>query len=233
MALGVYTDVSVAINTRTLSWSPTYVIGDVVVVCGMTWDPGDAQLNTPAGTGLTFAQRVVRTTAAKVYQSIWTAVASAGSSGAVTCSQTTATGNIHSGLLYVCPAADGYSLAATPNSLSGVASGASAPQGSLAGASGSLGIGIIGDWSGTALGAPRSYVGTATEDAYNQSTGDSTQLYWHQDLTGPSTTVGLTAPTTSSSWDIAAIEVLKSAGGPAAASLLVPPARRLQPLLAQ
>lgn len=213
MALTVLTDGSTVNNTRTLTWTiPGLAIGDVAVVVGSTWDAGDALLNTPTGTGLTFTQRVFRATTSKVYQSIWTAVASSGGSNVVvTSSQTTATATMHTGVLYHCPTADGYSLAGTPNTASAVVAASSPPQVALTGTSGNLGIGAIGDWAGNLL-TGRAYVNTTTEDL--AAIQDSTQVYFHQTLTGASTTVGLSTPD-ASAWDILAIEVIKGAGAPA------------------
>ena len=210
MAITVLTDGSVAVNTRTLSWTiPSLTSGDIVVVGGQTWDPGDAQLNNPSGTGLAFGSpRVVRTTAAKVYQAMWAMAATAsGTNVVVTCSQTTATANMHTGVLWVLPAADGYSLAGTPNTASILTSGANqVPQGTLTGAAGNVGLGMIGDWNGNTLSG-RTYAGSATEDM--ASINDSTQVYFHQTLTVTSNTIGLTSPSiATASWDVMGIEVL-------------------------
>ncbi|MBA2952095.1 hypothetical protein GON03_18950 [Nocardioides sp. MAH-18] len=223
MALTVVSgNVAITQDQRTLSWTiPTLAVGDVVVVAAVTWDQANT-LNPPSGTGLTFTQRLAANAASHTRVYIWTAVASsAGSSVVVTCSVLAASNSIHNGTLYVCPTADGYSLAATPNTATST-TGSSA---SLSGASGNLGIVAVGDWSGGS-GASRAWLASAVEDMYQFSSTDSTQYGAHCDLTGATTSVGLSTPT-GASFTTGAIEILKSGGGgPALPPILVQPPRR-------
>lgn len=211
MALTVLTDATIGQDQRTLSWTiPSLAIGDVVVVSAITWDQANT-LNPPSGTGLSFTQRVAANAASKTRVYIWTAVASSGgSSVAVTCSVLAASNSIHNGALYHCPTADGYSLAASPNVASGTSVSTGAASIALTGVAGSLGIVAAGDWNGTS-GASRAWLVSATEDLYQFSNTDTTHYAAHCTLTGASTTVGLSAPTTMV-WTIGAIEVLKSGG---------------------
>lgn len=215
MALSVLSDASAAIDSRTLTWTIlTLAIGDVVVVTVVTWDQPNT-MNVPSGTGLSFTQRVAANAASKVRVYQWTAVASSGGSNVVVTSSVLAGGNsIHNGTLTLCPTADGYSLAGSPNVLSNAAAGTT-PSGALAGVSGSLGIVALGDWNAVD-GASRAWLVSAAEDLYQFSGGNSTQYIAHCTLTGASTTVGLSAPTAGTNYSIGAIEVLKSAGGAAA-----------------
>lgn len=210
MALSVLTDVSGTSNTRTLSWTiPTLAVGDVVVVTAVTWDQPNTQ-NIPSGSGLTFTQRVGANASTRCYVYIWTAVAaSAGTSIVVTSSQLAGGTSVHNGALYLCPTADGYSLAATPNTVSNATiTGGSAPQSTLTGVLGSLGVYALGDWNATD-GATRAYVPvSSTEDFYQFTTTLSSQYGAHCTLTGASTTVGMSAPLTGSLYTLGAIEVL-------------------------
>lgn len=209
MALVVLTDAAVAQNSRTLTWTiPTLAVGDVVVVTGIQWDTADT-LNLPTGTGLSFTQRVNIAATGKQRHYIWTAVATSGGTNVVVTATASATASIHTGALYLCPTADGYSLAATPNVASGTAN-TSTPQLALAGTSGNLGIWTLGDWDASTT-AP-TYLNSATQDYYVAQASFSTQLSAHNDLTGASTTLGVSAPTMA--WTIAAIEVIKSAPPP-------------------
>lgn len=215
MAITVLTDGSVAVNTRTLSWTiPTLNTGDVVAVLAETWDQANT-LNTPSGTGLSFpaTPNVEISASGRIHGYAWVDEASAGGTNVVvTCSVNAGGACIHTGVLLVLPAADGYSLAATPNTAIDATVGAgTAPSVSLSGASGNVGLILIGNWNGADL-ASRAWLASATEDLYARSAGDSSQLFGHADLTGASTTLGLSAPT-GNGYSIGAIEILKSAGG--------------------
>jgi hypothetical protein len=203
-------NVAITQDQRTLSWTlPTVAVGDVVAVAAMTWDQGNT-LNAPTGTGLSFTLRAEVNFPNRTHLYIWTAVAtSGGSSVVVTCSVLAATNSVHNGTAYVCPTADGYSLAATPNTATNT--NGTNPTTSLAGASGNLGIIIAGDWNAV-NGSTRAWQGTVTEDMYQFSSGNSTQYGAHMTLTGATTTVGLSSPSTGVSPAIAAMEVLKSGG---------------------
>jgi hypothetical protein len=220
MALTVLTDVTTASNSRTLSWTiPTLATGDVVVISAVTWDQGNTQ-NVPTGTGLSFTQRVGANLAARDFGYIWTAVASSGGSSVVVSSSVLAGGaSVHNGCLYLCPTADGYSLAGSPNVLSSTLPTNSAPNGNLAGTSGSLAIVAAGDYNGTSTS--RTWVAaTPTEDAFaGAGAGINTQYFGHGTLTGATTQVGLSAPTTGVDATVAAIEVLFSGAPPAAPDL--------------
>ena len=209
MAVTVLTDASTAIDSRTLSWTiPTLATGDVVVVAAVTWDTAST-LNPPSGTGLSFTERVNVSGSGKTRVYIWTAVASSGgSSVAVTSSVLAGGACVHTGACYQLPTGDGYSLAGSPNTLAATASGSSAPQGALTGTSGNLAVVAIGDWLATD-GSSRAWLVSATEAYYTYSATNSTQYGARCTLTGASTTVGLSAPTTSA-WTIGALEVLKS-----------------------
>lgn len=209
MAVSVFTDLASAQNSRTLSWTITSLaLNDVVVVCAHTWDQPDT-LGTPSGTGLSFTLRAeVNSAGSHTHAYIWTAVASSGGSSVVV-TATAGSSSIHTGVLYQCPTADGYSLAATPNTFSGVSAGAgSAPTGSVTSTAGSLILANDGDWDGAAT-AP-TYTGGGAEDGRMQSSGNSSHYYFHYTAAGSSTTIGMSAPL--QRWSLAGMEVLKSAG---------------------
>lgn len=214
MAITVLTDGAVTQDTRTLSWTiPNLSVGDVVSVAAITWDAG-VTLNNPAGTGLSFGTPKVNAgsgSRTKVYE--WAATASAGGTNVVvTCSVAAGGNSIHTGVCIVLPAADGYSLAATPNTASATPTGGSVGQVDLTGTANNIGIIAIGDWNGV-NGSSRAWLMSATEDLYAFSSGNSTQYFAHCTLTGSTNTVGLSAPTTSTSFTVGAMEILKSAGG--------------------
>jgi hypothetical protein len=212
-------------NTRTLSWTGTVAVGDVVVVTAETEDTA-VTLGVPAGTGLTFTQRAAPTAATRTRPYIWTAVAA--SAGSVTVTSTVSASAIHNGVMYICPTADGYSLAGTPNVVS-IASGGTTGSGSLTGTAGSLYLVCVADWNGV-NGSARAWASSGVEDLYQFSATNSTQYNAHGTCTGTSTTVGLTAPTTGCQFSIAAIEILKSAGG-GSTTLYHPRAMSVAPII--
>jgi hypothetical protein len=211
MALSVLTDVTTASDSRTLSWTiPTLATGDVVVVSAVTWDQPNT-LNVPSGTGLSFTQRAAPNASLRDRAYIWTATASSGGSSVVVTSSVLAGGSaVHNGCLYLCPTADGYSLGGTPNVVSLTLLTNQPGQGSLTGTSGSLAIVAAGEWNGVT--SSRTWLAaTPTEDAFAYAgSGVNTQYFGHGTLTGASTTVGLSAPTTSCDFTVAAVEVLSS-----------------------
>jgi hypothetical protein len=177
----------------------------------MTWDPSST-LNVPSGPGLSFTQRAASGIATRTQNYIWTAVASSGGTSVVVTATHSAAASIHGGVLYVCPTADGYSLAATPNTLVTTSAG----SGALAGTAGSLGIFAVGD-AGAVNGSTRAYLPvSSTDDLYTFSASDVTEYWAHCTLTGASTTVGLSSPS-STFFTTIGIEVLFSGGGGAAA----------------
>lgn len=212
MAITVVADATTTSDTRTLSWTiPTLASGDIVVVAAETWDNGITLAN-PSGTGLAFgAPKAVTNVASTCNAYVWAMAATAGGSSVVVTTAPTGGTSIHNGWLYVCPTADGYSLAGSPHVLNSAPLAATL-QGTLAGASGNLGIVVVADWNGTD-GASRAWDLSATEDGYQFSSGNNTSYAGHCTLTGASQSVGLSAPTTGVTGSIAAIEILKSAGG--------------------
>lgn len=210
----VLTDASVAQDSRTLSWTiPSLAVGDVVVVLAITWDNGYT-LNVPSGTGLAFTQRVNGSGAGHTTSYIWSAVASSADSNVVVTSSVLAGGSsVHNGVLIVFPAAEGYSLAGTPNTKSTLFAGGATATDTLAGTAGNVGVVCLGDWTGSS-GASRAWADTPIEDLYLSSGGNSTHYFARYTLTGASTTVGLTAPSAGSTFTLAAIEVQYSAPAP-------------------
>lgn len=209
MAVTVLTDGSVVEDARTLTWTiPSLASGDVVVVVAETWD-GSVTLAVPSGTGLTFTQRANITGGGKPNGYIWTAVASSGGSSVVVTTAPTGGTSVHTGVLYQFPTADGYSLGGTPNTVTAVGDSATLPQASLTGASGNIGVTTTGDWNGN-TGAV-TWLNSGTADLSAQTTGTGSQYYGRITLTGSTTTVGLSAPTSAGGWNLAAIEVIVSA----------------------
>jgi hypothetical protein len=214
VAITVLTDGSITSDSRVLSFTiPTLAVGDVAVLSATTWDAG-VTLPNPSGTGLAFGASLVNPgTGSHDKMYIWAMKATSGGSSVVVTVGAPSGASMHTGVLLVFPAADGYDLAGTPNVL-GPAS--SAQSGSLTGTSGNYYVVSVGDWNGSS-GASRAWLASATEDLYAFSSGTNTQYFAHGVLTGASTTVGLSAPSIpAGDASIGAIEVLKTAGGSAA-----------------
>lgn len=215
MSIEVYTDLSVANDSRAPSCTiPTLVTNDVVAVVGFTWD-SPVTLANPSGTGLNFgsinggAPWVLNPgTGSRSFLAIWAMQATAGGSS-IAVSTTVSGSSMHGILVYRLPAADGYSLAATPNKL---APTSVAQSGSLTGATNNIGIVAVADWNGGT--GSRTWIGSNTEDAYTASSGNNTWYNSHYTLTGASTSVGLSAPASMSQANIGALEILWTNPGP-------------------
>lgn len=213
MAISVVTDISAAFDARNLSWSlGTLAVGDVIV-CSMFTEDATFTQSAPTATGVTFTQRVADTTASHTADYVFTGVVTSAGAKTVT---STATGvgsvHMHGGVCVVLPTADGYSLAATPNTVDTRGSGG--PSGSITGTSaGNLIVGLSGDWAAVD-GASRTYRGTTTEDGYMFASGRATAYFWHQTAAAGANTIGLSAPV-GQTYTIVGVEVLKSGGGTA------------------
>jgi hypothetical protein len=175
-------------------------------------------MNAPTATGVTFTQRQVDSTASSCWAGLYTGVVNTGGAITVTSTPTTANSRMHGGVAVVCPAADGYSLAATPNSVDSHNAGPATPSATINDATGSLLVACNGDWNAVD-GASRAYLGTVAEDSYVRNATAATFYFWHQTAVGPtSDTIGLSTPG-GQRYTVLAVEVL----APAAAAVTPQP----------
>ena len=208
MSISVVTDCTINVDGRTLSWAlGTLQAGDILVITMITDNSASMTMGAPTDTNCTFTPVVVDTTSAYCYMGVYTGVVN--STASITPTSVPSGGSrTHNGVCYVFPAADGYSLAGSPNSVDYIGSGA--PSTSISDSSGSVLVVCNGDWN-PVDGASRAYIGTVTEDNYSYKSGYGCYYFWHQDASGGSDTIGLTAPT-GQKYSMGAVEVLFSTG---------------------
>jgi len=209
MALAFYTDATSAVDSRSLTWNPSWSTNDVLVCLAATWDGANTQ-GTPSGGSLSWTLQNTIGSGFGVFMYVWTCVPGSGGSATIT-SASAGGNNVHTGELIVCPTADGYSLAGTPvqadsgDAGSGIAG--STPSINITGSAGSVFFGIAGDVNGTNW-TTRSWNLSGTEDYYVFSNGNSTQATVHGSLTGGTDAFGLTGLPSGAQTRLAVIEVL-------------------------
>jgi hypothetical protein len=222
VAISVVVDVTNVSDTRDLSWAlGTLAVGDIIVVTMVTDDVGNMLMNAPTATGVTFTQRISDVTGSHCFGSVHTGVVTSG--GAITVAATPSqntTARHHGGVCTVFPTADGYTLAATPNTADAHPAASGAPVAVINDAAGTDTIGLVvpggqtytlvavevlaatgpsyivaanADWV-TVDGASRVYRGTVIEDNYSRVSARGTFYFWHQLAVG--TPLATTPPDT-------------------------------------